>query len=106
MTIINSDINVLTHICREAITTHVCKSKLQFDDDDDDDDDDDNDVSCILGQCAELYFDSTSSLKQQPISLCSRSLVLWAKQGSNKYQFYSLWFYPTRARSHDLPHSR
>ena len=25
---------------------------------------------------------------------------------SNKYQFYSLWFDPTGARTHDLPHSR
>jgi hypothetical protein len=24
----------------------------------------------------------------------------------NKYQFYSLWFDPTGARTHDLPHSR
>ena len=24
----------------------------------------------------------------------------------NKYQFYSLWFEPIRARTHDLPHMR
>jgi hypothetical protein len=24
----------------------------------------------------------------------------------NKYQFYNLWLDPTRARTHDLPHSR
>ena len=26
--------------------------------------------------------------------------------GSNEYQFHSLWFDPTGARTHDLPHSR
>jgi hypothetical protein len=41
----------------------------------------------------------------KPISLCSFSLMLRAQRRSNKYQFYSLWLDPTRARTHDLPHS-
>ena len=42
----------------------------------------------------------------EPTSLCSFSLVLCALRKSNKYQLYSLWFEPTGARTHDLPHSR
>jgi len=69
-----------------------------------------------------LDFYSASSLKQQsadrhvsslghyldsePTSICSFSLMLRAKRRSNKYQFYSLWFDPTEARTQDLPHSR
>jgi hypothetical protein len=43
----------------------------------------------------------------EPTSLCSFSLMLHAKQSqrSNKYQLYSLWFDPTWARTHNLPHS-
>ena len=33
-------------------------------------------------------------------------LMLFAQRRSNTYQFYRLWFYPIRARTHDLPHSR
>jgi hypothetical protein len=33
--------------------------------------------------------------------ICRSSLL----QGSNKYQFYSLWFDPTGALTHDLPHA-
>jgi hypothetical protein len=29
-----------------------------------------------------------------------------SSQMYNKFQFYSLWFDPTRDRTHDLPHSR
>jgi hypothetical protein len=32
--------------------------------------------------------------------------MLCAQRRSNKYQFYSLWFDPTEARTHDLPHWR
>ena len=32
--------------------------------------------------------------------------MLHAKRRNNKYQFYSLWFDPTGARTHDLPHSK
>jgi hypothetical protein len=39
-------------------------------------------------------------------SLCSFSLMLHAKRRSNKYQYYSLWFNPIGARTHDLPYSR
>ena len=46
------------------------------------------------------YSDSEST------GLCSFSLMLRAQRRSNKYQFYSLWFDPTGARTHDLQHSR
>jgi hypothetical protein len=39
-------------------------------------------------------------------SLCSFSLMLRATRRSNKYQFYSLWFDPIGARTHDLLQSR
>ena len=39
-------------------------------------------------------------------SLCSFSLLLHAQQRSNKYHFYSLWFYLTGSRTHNLPHWR
>jgi hypothetical protein len=42
----------------------------------------------------------------EPTSLCSFSLMLGAQRRSNTYQFYSLWFDPIGARTHDLPHSR
>ena len=42
----------------------------------------------------------------EPSSLSSYSMKLRAKRRSSKYQFYSLWFDPTGARTHILPHSR
>jgi hypothetical protein len=48
------------------------------------------------------YSDSDS----EQISLCSHFLMLHAQQRSNKYQFYSLWFDPTRAQIHNLAHLR
>ena len=41
----------------------------------------------------------------KPTSLDSFSLMLNAYLRSSKYQFYSSWFDPTGARTHDLPHS-
>jgi hypothetical protein len=79
-----------------------------------------NEVRIILDQHAELDFSSPSSLNQQSagrlvaplghiILIPSQpvfalfSLIMWR---SNKYQCYSLWFDPTGAPIHDLPHSR
>jgi hypothetical protein len=75
----------------------------------------------MMMKSAELDFYSASSLKQQsagrhvaplghcsdsePTSLWSFSFMLRAYRRSNKYQFYSLWFDPTKARTHDLPAS-
>ena len=39
-------------------------------------------------------------------SLCSFSLMPLAQRRSNTYQSYILWFYPTGAQTHDLPHLR
>jgi hypothetical protein len=41
---------------------------------------------------------------QQVIALLSLVLPAWWR--SNTYQFYSLWFDPTEARTHDLQHLR
>ena len=42
----------------------------------------------------------------KPTSLCSFSLMLRSYRRSNKYQINSVWFDPTGARTHDLPHSK
>jgi len=75
----------------------------------------------VLDQHAALDFYRTSSLKQQsagrhfaplghiiliPSQLCSFSLMLRAYRRSSKYQFYSLWFDPLGAQTHDLTHSK
>ena len=44
----------------------------------------------------------THYLDSKPTSLCSFSLMQNSQQRSNKYQFYSLLFYPTLARIHNL----
>ena len=79
---------------------------------------DDDEVNFVLDQHAELDFHSAISLKQQsadrfwniiPIPsqlVCSFSLMLSAKQRSNKYQFYNLWVFLIVAETHDLPHLR
>ena len=82
---------------------------------------DDHEVRFVLEQHDYLDLYSASLLKQQSadryvatrghIILISNqpgslSLMLCAWRRSNKYQFHSLWFDPTRARTHYLPHSR
>jgi hypothetical protein len=75
---------------------------------------DDDHVNFVLDQ--QDYY-SASSLKQHSTgrhwdtlswfwsnSLCSYSFN--AKQRSSKYQFHSLWFYPTGTWTHDLLHLR
>ena len=42
----------------------------------------------------------------EPTSLCSYSLMTRVQRRSSKYQFSILWFDPTWARTHDLPHWR
>jgi hypothetical protein len=49
--------------------------------------------------CRTHYPDSEST------SICSFSLMLRAYRRSKIFFFYSLWFDPTWARIHDLPHS-
>ena len=41
-------------------------------------------------------------IPSQPFFALISSLMLRAQRKSNKYQFYSLWFDPIRARTHDL----
>jgi hypothetical protein len=57
-------------------------------------------VSCPKGQ-VEKYVNVEAC---HPV--CSFSFMLHAKWRSNKYQFYSLWFDPIRAWTHDLLHSQ
>jgi hypothetical protein len=48
----------------------------------------------------------THYLDSGPTCVCSYSLMLRPEQGYGKWQCYCLWFYPSEARNHDLPHSK
>ena len=81
----------------------------------------DDDVHFLLDQHAELYFYSASSLKQQsagrhdaplghiilipsqPVFAFSPQCCVLGGKATNTNR--SLWFDPTGARTHDLPHS-
>jgi len=76
---------------------------------------DDDDVRFVLDQHSELEFYSASSLQQTAgrhvaplghIILIPSQPVFALSPICNKYQFYSLWFDPTGALAHDLPHLR
>ena len=74
---------------------------FQWDDDDDDNDDDWNNSPHIDMSPPRIYYPDS-----EPSSICSFSLMLYVCRRSNKYQYYCLWFDPTRARTYDLPLSR
>jgi hypothetical protein len=62
--------------------------------------------SSLTQQSAEGHVADSDTLSWFRAIICSFSLILRAERRSNTYQFYSLWFDPIGARTHDLPRPR